>query len=56
MDTIRKEIEERDYRDMHRDISPLVCAEDAVVVDSSDMSIDEVCERIFSIINERCAD
>ena len=56
MDTIRKEIEERDYRDMHRDISPLVCAEDAVVVDSSDMSIDEVCERIFRIINERCAD
>ena len=56
MDTIRKEIEERDYRDMHRDISPLVCAEDAVVVDSSDMSIDEVCERIFSIIDERCAD
>ena len=56
MDTIRKEIEERDYRDMHRDISPLVCAEDAVVVDSSDMSIDEVCERIYSIINERCAD
>lgn len=45
IDVIKKDIEERDYRDMHREISPLRQAEDAVLVDSSDMTIEEVvCE------------
>ncbi|MCM1256635.1 MAG: (d)CMP kinase, partial [Roseburia sp.] len=43
---IEKEIEERDYRDMHRELSPLKQAEDAVLVDSSDMGIEEVVEHI----------
>ena len=46
---IEKEIEERDYRDMHRENSPLVQVADAVLVDTSDMSIDEVTERILDI-------
>ena len=37
---IAADIEDRDYRDMHRDISPLRQAEDATLVDSSDMTID----------------
>lgn len=49
IDVIKKDIEERDYRDMHRDISPLKQAEDAVLVDSSDMTIEEVIERILSL-------
>lgn len=48
---IEKEIEERDYRDMHRDASPLICVPDAVVVDTSDMSIDEVMEKIISLVD-----
>ncbi|MCQ2495134.1 MAG: (d)CMP kinase [Lachnospiraceae bacterium] len=48
-DRIKQEIEERDYRDMHRDNSPLVCVEEATVVDSSDMTIDEVCEQIMNL-------
>ena len=48
---IEKEIEERDYRDMHRDASPLVCVPEAVVVDTSDMSIDEVLEHIVSLVD-----
>ena len=40
---------ERDYQDMHREHSPLCQAEDAVLVDSSDMTIDEVVERITSL-------
>ncbi len=44
---IEKDIEERDYRDMHRENSPLVQAEDAVLIDSSDMSIEEVTEAIL---------
>ena len=39
---IAADIEDRDYRDMHRDISPLRQAEDATLVDSSDMTIDQV--------------
>lgn len=46
---IERQIEERDYRDMHRDASPLIKVEEAVEVDTSDMSIDEVTERIISL-------
>ncbi len=43
---IEQDIIERDYRDMHREHSPLRQAEDAVLVDSSELTIDEVVERI----------
>ena len=46
---IAADIEDRDYRDMHRDISPLRQAEDATLVDSSDMTIDQVVERILEL-------
>lgn len=49
LEQIQREIEERDYRDSHRAISPLCVAEDAVLVDSSEMSIPEVLERIIAI-------
>ncbi len=49
IDVIKRDIEERDYRDMHRDISPLKQAEDAVLVDSSDMTIEEVIEKIMGM-------
>lgn len=49
IDVIKKDIEERDYRDMHREISPLRQAEDAVLVDSSDMTIEEVIEKIMGM-------
>ncbi len=49
IDVIKKDIEERDYRDMHREISPLKQAEDAVLVDSSDMTIEEVIEKIMEL-------
>ena len=46
---IAADIEDRDYRDMHRDVSPLRQAEDATLVDSSDMTIDQVVERILEL-------
>ena len=49
---IKEDIEQRDYQDMHRDISPLKQADDAVLVDSSDMGIDEVVEAIKTVINK----
>jgi cytidylate kinase len=48
---IEKDIIDRDYRDMHRETSPLKQAEDAVLLDSSELSIDEVVEQIKQIIH-----
>lgn len=50
---IKEAIEERDYRDMHREHSPLKQAEDAVAVDTSDMAIDEVVASILKICMEK---
>lgn len=47
---IKKEIEKRDYEDMNRAISPLKKAEDAIELDTSNMSIDEVVQLISSWI------
>lgn len=43
---IEEDIRQRDYQDMHRDIAPLAQAEDAVYLDTSNMSIDEVVQFI----------
>ena len=49
---IEKDIIERDYRDSHREVSPLCQAKDAVLVDSSNLTIDEVVETIYMIIKK----
>lgn len=54
LEVIKKDIADRDYQDMHREISPLKQAEDAILVDSSDMGIEEVVETIKSIYREKC--
>lgn len=53
LEEIEKDIEERDFRDMNRETSPLRQAEDAVLVDSSDMTIDEVVACITGLARER---
>lgn len=50
IDDIEKDIIDRDYRDMHREVSPLVQAEDAVLVESSDMTIEQVVEAITKLV------
>ncbi len=47
IDDIEKDIVERDYRDMHREISPLKQADDAVLIDSSNYTIEEVAKKII---------
>ncbi|MBR1771387.1 MAG: (d)CMP kinase [Lachnospiraceae bacterium] len=49
LEKIKTDIEERDYRDMHREHSPLRQAEDAILVDTSDMTIEEVIARILEL-------
>lgn len=51
-DEILKEIKERDYRDTHRDLDPLRCADDAIKVDTTKMSIDEVVDALMNRIKE----
>ena len=46
-------IEARDNRDRTRSVSPLVPAEDAVIVDSTDMAADAVLERVMSLVTAR---
>ena len=53
IEAIAKDIEERDFRDMHRETAPLVQAKDVVLVDSSDMTIEEVTSRIVELARER---
>ncbi len=52
-DQILKEIQKRDYDDMHRDIAPLCQAEDAVLVDTSEMGFHEVTEFILDLIRKK---
>ena len=49
LEEIKKGIETRDYQDMNRDIAPLKQAEDAVFIDSSDMTIAEVVDKIIDL-------
>ena len=46
---ITKEIEQRDYQDTHRSASPLTQAPGAVVIDTSDMTIQQVCDAIWAL-------
>lgn len=50
---VLKELEERDFHDKNRAVAPLKQADDAIVVDTSDMSIDEVSAYLLSKIEEK---
>lgn len=56
LNKIEEDIIVRDRQDMSRDVSPLRQAEDAVLLDSSDLSIEEVVDRIIAIYSERRED
>lgn len=49
LESIKADIEERDYRDMNREFAPLKKAEDAIIVDSSNLTIEEVTDTIIGI-------
>ncbi len=52
-ETILKEIQMRDYKDSHREIAPLKKAEDAILIDTTNMTIEEVCNTIIKLIDKR---
>ena len=53
LEEIEKDIRERDERDRNRPVAPLKQAEDAVRIDTSDMTIEEVTDRIVELARER---
>lgn len=53
-ETIYQDIMQRDYQDTHRKASPLQKASDAILIDTSDMSIDQVVDKIANIITDIC--
>ena len=53
LEEIEKDIIERDYRDMNRENSPLKQAEDAVLVDTSHMTVPQVVDRILELFHEK---
>ena len=52
-DMILKEIKERDYQDSHREIAPLKQADDAILVDSTEMDLPATINYMLNIIKER---
>lgn len=52
LEDIKKNVESRDEMDKNRDESPLVCVEDAIVVDSSNMTFDETVKHILHLVQE----
>lgn len=52
-DSILEDIKKRDYQDSHREFSPLKKADDAIEIDSSNLSIEEVVDRILVLANEK---
>ena len=53
LELIKKDIEQRDYQDMNRKTSPLCKAKDAIELDTSDMTIEEVVSAIHKLMKEK---
>ena len=50
---VLKEIQQRDYQDTHREIAPLKMSRDSIKVDTSDMTIEEVLEKLKEIVAQK---
>lgn len=53
---VLENLQERDYRDTHRDIAPLILVEDAFKVDNSNMTIEETIEHCYKLALQKLAD
>lgn len=56
LDNLKKEIAERDYKDSHREVSPLKQAEDAILIDTTELTIEEVIDKIKALIKRDTED
>lgn len=53
LDEVEAELKQRDYNDIHRKLSPLILCNDAIRVDSTNLSIDQVVDEFMKIINKK---
>ncbi len=53
---VLQDVRERDERDAARNAAPMIAAEDAVLLDTSDLSIDDALERAVSVVNQKLPD
>ena len=53
LELIKKDIEQRDYQDMNRKISPLKKADDAILLDTSDLQVEEVVDEILKLVEQK---
>lgn len=54
-DRVLQDIKERDWKDEHRDIAPLKQAEDAVLLDTTGLNLEQSCDRLLSLVKEKIA-
>ncbi len=52
-DDVLKDVITRDYNDSHRDVAPLKPADDSVIVDTSDLDLEQSVQKLISIMKER---
>lgn len=52
LELVKEEIKQRDYRDMNRDFAPLTKAENAIEIDTSNLTINQVVDKIINYIQE----
>lgn len=53
LEVLKQEIADRDYKDSHREVSPLIQAEDAILLDTTSLSIEQVAGKIREIIHTK---
>ncbi len=56
LEDIEENLKKRDYIDSHRDFAPLKQAEDSILIDTSNMQIEEVTNRVIEIVHEKLGD
>jgi cytidylate kinase len=52
---VMRELQHRDEMDSHRPVAPLRPAPDAVIIDTEGLSLEQVVERVMSLVEARCA-
>ena len=56
LEEVEKDLERRDYIDSHREFAPLTKADDAILVDTTHMTIEEAIENMCAIVREKVGD
>jgi cytidylate kinase len=56
LEQVREDIRQRDISDKGRSVGPLKPAQDAIIVDTTDLSVEEVVEKLLARVKEKCSE